>query len=528
MRNLLRAFALVSLLAPFSRPAAAGEVPFQTGHTHDILSVKFSPDDRRLASYSAGDGSLRLWDVSSGRLLWVSGTEFARRAGEHYNPKEFYWSADGKFFVTRSSNGRHQLWDAEAGKVLSVSDAPPAVGPRAEPSKRLTVTKEPGGFRLFGPGAGERYTVESSSRTGDVYDVSHDGTLFAEGGSWGDAAVRLTELKTGRTRLLVGHPGVVQAISYSPDGRHLAFAGGDRNVYVFDAQALAPAVTLHGHAKPVTSLAFSPDGQTLLSCDEEGRLRAWDWRAGRLLRDLASPTEGFRPRKVAFSPDGRYFLTTGEEEEVFELWDVRAWALVRGFKTPEGYKSGGDWMTVGYDAVPVTAAAFGNDGRTIFSGHADGTLRVWDIGRGRQLRKLRLGRELHFFQVGPGGRTVLAAVGPAEELRIKLFDARTGRVLKEFDDEDTDYTEALALSPDGKHFASSDAGGGVRLWEAGRRRPAHALDIGFSGDDALAFSPDGRTLAAGGRNQNLFLFDTATGRKLWQLLPSYRPGERGK
>lgn len=33
----------------------------QTGHTHDILEVRFSPDDSQLASYSAGDGRFILW-----------------------------------------------------------------------------------------------------------------------------------------------------------------------------------------------------------------------------------------------------------------------------------------------------------------------------------------------------------------------------------------------------------------------------------------------------------------------------------
>ncbi|MFL6230718.1 MAG: WD40 repeat domain-containing protein, partial [Pyrinomonadaceae bacterium] len=94
-----------------------------------------------------------------------------------------------------------------------------------------------------------------------------------------------------------------------------------------------------------------------------------------------------------------------------------------------------------------------------------------------------------------------------------------------FDDEDTGDVRTLALSSDGRYFATSDGLGDVLLWAVNKKQPLRKLDIGFSGDDATTFSPDGKTIAVGGINQNLFLFDVETGNKLWQLLPSYQPSE---
>jgi WD40 repeat protein len=520
----MRVILLTCLLLPLARSVPAQEYLFQTGHTHDILTVKFSPDDRQLASYSAGDGRLCLWDVGSGRLLWMTKTEFVQKADEYYTLREFNWSKDGRTFVTKSENGTYQVWDVNTGKILSVSDSPPEIELRAEGPKKLSVTKDYENFYLSGPDAGSRYTIKSFSRTGSAYDVSHDGTLFAEGGSWGDAAIKVTEVITGRSRFLDGHPSIVKSIAYSPDGSYLAVAGSDKNIYIFDAAKRVLARVLVGHTKPVSAIAFSPDGKILLSSAEYELMKVWDWREGRLVRNVESPEDIFGVQKVTFSPDGNYFLTTSDRDE-FRLWDSRTWTLVRTFKTPERYESGGVVARIVYDAVPVTGAAFSRDGRRVYSSHADGTLRTWDLNRGRQLARLKLGKAVSFVRLTPDGEMILAAVGEHGEIQFKLFDAGSGGVVSAFDKEDTGYTEALTLSPDGRHFASSDVSGAVLLWGIGRRKPLHTLNVGFSGDDALAFSPDGKTLAVGGRNQNLFLFDVASGAKLWQLIPSYRANE---
>jgi WD40 repeat protein len=134
-------------------------------------------------------------------------------------------------------------------------------------------------------------------------------------------------------------------------------------------------------------------------------------------------------------------------------------------------------------------------------------------------------KSISFMQVGPNNKTILAAVQIDGDYQIKLFDGNTGKVIKEFDDEETCCLDTLILSPDGRHFATSDVVGDVLLWEITGKKPIRTFDIGGSSDDAIAFSPDGKTLAVGGKNQNLFLFDVSTGNKLWQLIPSYQPTE---
>src|SRR6266498_799074 len=136
MRRLLPVFVL-ALLCQIN---SAQDVRFQTGHTHDILKVKFSPDDRQLISYSWGDGRLCLWDVERGHLLWMTHTEFIQKGTEYYNLQEFYWSKDGRFIVTKSDNGTYQSWDSTTGKILDVSGKRPDIMLIAEQPRKLPVT----------------------------------------------------------------------------------------------------------------------------------------------------------------------------------------------------------------------------------------------------------------------------------------------------------------------------------------------------------------------------------------------------
>lgn len=216
MEVTVRPFFIVSLLILFAHIISAQNPRPSAGHTHDILSVKFSPDDRQLISYSWGDGRLILWEVKSGSLLWMSKTEFVQKANERYNLQEFYWSEDGKFIVTKSENDTYQTWDAETGKILAVTESSPDIMLKTEKPKNIAVTKGLGDFNLSNAETKAHFTIASFSRTGSVYDVSYNGHLFAEGGSWGNAVIKITELETGKFWFLDGHLSKQPLPTYQP------------------------------------------------------------------------------------------------------------------------------------------------------------------------------------------------------------------------------------------------------------------------------------------------------------------------
>jgi WD40 repeat protein len=67
-----------------AQSAGAAQGPIQAGHTHDVIRVKWSPDDDRFISYSGGDDYIRLWEVKTARVLWSARTTFIQQKDEHY------------------------------------------------------------------------------------------------------------------------------------------------------------------------------------------------------------------------------------------------------------------------------------------------------------------------------------------------------------------------------------------------------------------------------------------------------------
>lgn len=177
MKGLLQLFVLTVVC----QSGSPQELRFQFGHTNDILKVKFSPDDTKLISYSAGDGWLCYWDVTTVRLLWKSKTEFIRKTEERANLDQFGWNEDQSLVYSRSQNGAFQTWDANTGRILSVSDTNPAERAFAESTNKISVRKDYSNFYLTNSETNQESTIKAFSRTGSVYNVSDDGRLFAEG-----------------------------------------------------------------------------------------------------------------------------------------------------------------------------------------------------------------------------------------------------------------------------------------------------------------------------------------------------------
>lgn len=183
------------LLLAFSQAVPVQQqLKFQVGHTNDILKVRFSPDDTRLASYSWGDGWLCYWDVRSGQLLWKSKTDFIQKAKERSNLEDFGWNQDQSLIYSKSENSTFQTWDAKTGRILSVSETNPDEQAFIKKNKKFLVTADYLNFYLVNSETNEKSTIKAFSRMHSVYDVANNGQLFAEGGSYGDAVIRITEI----------------------------------------------------------------------------------------------------------------------------------------------------------------------------------------------------------------------------------------------------------------------------------------------------------------------------------------------
>jgi WD40 repeat protein len=343
---------------------------------------------------------------------------------------------------------------------------------------------------------------------GHTIDLNHDGTLLAEGGGWRSAVVRITEVATGKTyRLLEGHPGIINALAFSPDGSSLASGGGDRVIRFWNPRNGSISASLYGHQKSINALAFNPRGEILVSGSQDETMKVWDLKSGALLRTIDVSSDGiWGVQAMSFSPDGKSLVTAGDNGSL-RIWDTTLWKTERSFL-----------FDTDDDVSKALSVVFSPDGKQVLSGHTDGTVRLWDVQTGRSLRAIKsVGRGVR-SAFTPDGKMVVSVND--DNNPIQIIDAQTGVIIRDIGkEEDADYVQSVAINPDGKTIAVAESGGEISLWEIQSGKFLVRLAPGYSDDDVVAFSPDGRTLAAGGLNQNIMLWEMQSGRLQWSLLP---------
>jgi len=216
-------------------------------------------------------------------------------------------------------------------------------------------------------------------------------------------------------------------------------------------------------------------------------------------------SDGGAVTSVAFSPGGRT-LATGNADGTTRLWDMASHQQIAVLTGPAG---------------PVDSVAFSPGGRTLATGNADGTARLWDMASHRQIATLTgLAGPVSSVAFRPDGKTL--ATGGADA-RVRLWDVATHRPSGSLPTGPTAPVSSVAFSPDGATLAAGSADG-VWLW--GLPTPCNCLTSPTSAArltgpagavNSVVFSPDGETLAAGSGDGTVQLWDMATEQQIATL-----------
>ena len=277
-------------------------------------------------------------------------------------------------------------------------------------------------------------------------------------------------------------------------------AEGGNNVYWVEPTDARVALAT---ATPAALVAATPiSGTPVASLPEGAQVYSLPDSPQAISADNASQLDRFVELRVnetvtglAWSPDGQWIaMTTQNGLRLYNLLAIRQ--TPRTFQVPNG---------------PTTGVAFNADGSLLVTGHADGTVRLWDISTGG-LRGLLRGhtQPVQAVAFSPDGTRIASGGGNPNTGELKLWDANTQTEIATLQGH-TATVVAVAFSPDGALLASASLDRTVRLWDVATASPGTILPESGDTTTAVTFSPDGSWLAFAGEAGIVRLWEIGPG-----------------
>ena len=422
-----------------------------TAHNSAVRSIDFGPDGTFLASASY-DGTVRVWNIEKKQQVAALNIQ---KLTEH-NPTQVIFSPNGSLVVIAVHNGQLILWDFQTQQILRQIDHQlsfPEIALSLDGKTLLSIASADnrGDLKFWDVETGKQIAIQKNTQNQALITHPHR-NIVASFSWWHPTLVRLWNVNQKTELAQFPVEGNVYSVAFDPVTDQFALITGGTTIQIWDIPTQKVVRKKETHTGGISSLTISPNGDTFATSHNDYSVRLWDIERGvERIRLIGHTTV---PQVLAFSPDGA--MRASGKSRTVHIWDV-----AHGTER------------VRFDLTGPLNFVFSPDSRKIIVANDFHTVKVWDIAEKKLLATLQ-------GEDGDGR-------GTAAE---------------------------LAISPDGKHLASTEESNAIHLWNFETLRRKSLLRGHLFTIILLAFSPDGQILVSGDWKGNVIVWDIETKKQI--------------
>ncbi|KAI3759448.1 hypothetical protein L6452_07278 [Arctium lappa] len=282
---------------------------------------------------------------------------------------------------------------------------------------------------------------------------------------------------------IVAHEGGCASIIFDNSSGKLISGGQDQTVKIWDTNTGLLTQTYHGCLGSVLDLAITDDNRCVIAASSSNNLYVWDANSGRVRHTLTGHLD--KVCAVDVSRLSSRHVVSSAYDRTIKLWDLNRGYCINTIIFPSN----------------CNALSFSADGETIFSGHVDGHLRLWDIKTGKLLSEVAAhSLAVTSICLSRNGNRILTS---GRDNVHNLFDIRSlevcGRLGASGNRVSSNWSRSC-ISPDDNYVAAGSSDGCVHVWSISEANIVSTLKEHTASVLCCSWSGLGKPLATSGRN----------------------------